>query len=185
MKKIVALPLIIGLLSGCANNGVMNNDSEIIEDEVYPLDITTKESIHDSRVGILTGEGTYSLLADKVRDGVIPEDNASKYNVINFGFNSYKVEDSMKEIVEMQSELLTQNPDVRVILSGHTDERGDKNYNLVLGEKRAIAVEEMLLSSGVHKGQIEVISYGEEKPTVEGSNEEAWKANRRVVFEYK
>jgi peptidoglycan-associated lipoprotein len=68
----------------------------------------------------------------------------------------------------------------RVVLEGHTDERGTREYNMALGERRAAAVQRYLVLQGVSPAQLELVSYGEEKPAVVGSTEEAWAQNRRV-----
>jgi len=68
----------------------------------------------------------------------------------------------------------------RVVLEGHTDERGSREYNMALGERRAAAVQRYLAGQGVSPSQLELVSYGEEKPAAMGSNEEAWAQNRRV-----
>jgi len=80
--------------------------------------------------------------------------------------------------------LLSSNPDVSVVLEGHADERGTREYNLALGERRAKAVEQLLVLQGVGQNQIQVISFGEERPVALGHDEEAWRLNRRVEFLY-
>lgn len=77
---------------------------------------------------------------------------------------------------------MRQFPSIRVRIEGHTDERGTQEYNLALGERRAKAAYEYLVLLGVNPNQLEIISYGKEKPVVDGSNEQAWSANRRDNF---
>ena len=79
---------------------------------------------------------------------------------------------------------LRANPGASVVLQGHTDERGTREYNLALGERRAGAVERYLNVQGVSPSQVEVVSYGEERPAARGQNEQAYAQNRRVVFAY-
>lgn len=79
---------------------------------------------------------------------------------------------------------LIDHPNARLQLSGHTDERGTREYNLALGERRANSVASYLVVSGVRAEQLSVVSYGKEKPVAEGSNEEAWAQNRRVELDY-
>ena len=76
------------------------------------------------------------------------------------------------------------NPNTTVILEGHGDERGTREYNLGLGERRAQSVESYLTVQGVSPSQLEIVSYGEERPAVQGHSEEAYAQNRRVVFDY-
>ncbi|PQA51901.1 peptidoglycan-associated lipoprotein Pal [Amnimonas aquatica] len=79
---------------------------------------------------------------------------------------------------------LRNNPSTRLQLSGHTDERGTREYNLALGERRANAVARYLVSNGVNAGQLSVVSYGKEKPVADGNDEESWAKNRRVELDY-
>lgn len=80
-----------------------------------------------------------------------------------------------------QAEWLQRNPAVRVLVEGHADERGTRDYNLALGERRANAAKNYLASLGIDPARIETISYGKERPEAMGSNEEAWARNRRAV----
>jgi peptidoglycan-associated lipoprotein len=81
--------------------------------------------------------------------------------------------------------VLADNPGLRVRLEGHADERGTREYNLALGERRANAVRAYLLAQGASRSQIEVVSYGEEKPADGGHDEGAWRQNRRVEVVYR
>ena len=83
--------------------------------------------------------------------------------------------------LQSQSAWLARNPAVRVTLEGHADERGTRDYNIALGERRANAAKNYLATLGVDPGRITVISYGKERPAALGSNEEAWAQNRRAV----
>jgi len=87
--------------------------------------------------------------------------------------------------LEMHAQILRRNPDRSVILEGHCDERGTREYNLALGERRADSVRTFLLSAGVSGRQIETVSYGEEQPADPGHNEAAWERNRRAVMVYR
>src|SRR5690606_18576741 len=87
-----------------------------------------------------------------------------------------------RQSVEYNAQILQDNPDLRVQLEGHCDERGTAEYNLALGARRARAVYDLLLSYGISGSRIETISYGEEVPLDPGQNEEAWSRNRRVHF---
>lgn len=102
--------------------------------------------------------------------------------VIYFGYDQYELTDAATNNVRYHADLLLASPDKKVILQGHTDERGTPEYNLALGEKRAKAVEQAMMLFGVQQSRIEVISYGEEQPEDPRSNEEAWQKNRRVAI---
>jgi len=100
--------------------------------------------------------------------------------VIYFDYDQYALDDKATDIVRYHANILLQNPKEKLILKGNTDERGTPEYNLALGEKRAKEVEQAMMLFGVDQSRIEVISFGEEQPAVSGSNEMAWKKNRRV-----
>ncbi len=86
-----------------------------------------------------------------------------------------------RSILDAQAQYLAQYPNVRVTIEGHADERGTREYNLALGERRANSVRNYLESRGVSSNRMTVISWGKERPAVEGSNEQAWAQNRRAV----
>lgn len=87
--------------------------------------------------------------------------------------------------LELHAQILRRNSDRSVVLEGHCDERGTREYNLALGERRADSVRSFLLSAGVRSRQIETVSYGEEQPADPGHNEAAWQRNRRAVMVYR
>jgi peptidoglycan-associated lipoprotein len=103
---------------------------------------------------------------------------------VNFAFDSSEVDDHNRETVEANAAWLVAHPDVKVRLEGNCDERGTRDYNLALGERRAKAVMRMMVVLGVSRDRMETISYGEEKPLDPGHNEAAWARNRRVEIVY-
>jgi peptidoglycan-associated lipoprotein len=98
-----------------------------------------------------------------------------------FAFDSYSLDAEARDTLGRQAEWLTRYPNVRVTIEGHADERGTREYNLALGERRANAAKNFLAAQGVAASRMSVISYGKERPAVEGSNEVAWAQNRRAV----
>ena len=87
-------------------------------------------------------------------------------------------------VLKAHSQYLAQHPNAHVIVGGHTDERGTREYNMALGERRAKSVAAFLSSNGASPGQLEVVSFGEEKPLAIGESESAWAENRRVELNY-
>lgn len=104
--------------------------------------------------------------------------------VIYFDFDSSEVRDEFTDIVARHAVQLASNPGARVRLEGHTDERGSREYNIGLGERRSQSVRRMLLIQGASASQIATVSFGEERPAADGSNESAWALNRRVEITY-
>ena len=102
-----------------------------------------------------------------------------------FDFDSFVVKSEYQPVVEAHGKYLATNKQRRVTVEGNTDERGGREYNLALGQKRAEAVKQRLMLLGATDGQIETVSFGKEKPRATGSNEEAWAQNRRADIVYK
>ncbi|AJR22963.1 MULTISPECIES: peptidoglycan-associated lipoprotein Pal [Sphingobium] len=100
---------------------------------------------------------------------------------ILFDTDQYDVDAQDQQILQSQAAWLQQNPNVRVTIEGHADERGTRDYNIALGERRANAAKNYLASLGIDAGRITTVSYGKERPAALGSDEAAWAQNRRAV----
>jgi peptidoglycan-associated lipoprotein len=98
-----------------------------------------------------------------------------------FAFDRSDISSEAQQILARQAEWLKRYPSVSVTIEGHCDERGTREYNLALGERRAQAVKNVLVASGIPASRIGTISYGKERPIVVGSNEEAWAQNRVAI----
>ena len=107
-----------------------------------------------------------------------PKSILSKRSVY-FDYDSYEVKSEYKDLVTAHAKFLAENRQFKMLIQGNTDERGSREYNLALGQKRADAIKKMLSLLGVGEGQLESVSLGEEKPKNEGHNESAWAENRR------
>ena len=104
--------------------------------------------------------------------------------VIYFDYDSSTVLSQYEEIIQAHASFLQGNPDQTTTLEGHADERGSREYNLALSERRALAVKKQLVVLGASPDQIRTVSYGEERPADPGHDEQAWGLNRRVEFVY-
>jgi peptidoglycan-associated lipoprotein len=104
--------------------------------------------------------------------------------VVHFDLDSSDLAQSDFAVLNAHANYLAQNGAAHVTLTGHTDERGTREYNMALGERRAKSVQTYLVTNGAHAGQIDVVSYGKEKPVNEGHDEAAWAENRRVEIGY-
>lgn len=120
-----------------------------------------------------------------VRNGKLVVDGDTLDGLFYFDFDQSIVKRRGHSELNTHAQALSDNSDFRVRLEGHADERGTREYNNALGERRAIAIRAYLMNSGALSSQIEVISYGEEKPAVDESNESAWAENRRVEIVYR
>ncbi len=112
-----------------------------------------------------------------------PNNPLSK-RTIYFMLDNSQVMPDFVPVISAHARYLVANPSQRIILEGHCDERGSREYNIALGEQRAQSVANMLKLQGVSDNQIEIVSYGEEKPAAFGSDEAAWELNRRAVIDY-
>ncbi|MXO91941.1 peptidoglycan-associated lipoprotein Pal [Pontixanthobacter aquaemixtae] len=102
-------------------------------------------------------------------------------NIIYFDTDRYNIDSADIPALQSQAQYLMQYPNISVTVEGHADERGTRDYNLALGERRANATKNYLVSLGVPAGRIQTVSYGKEQPVALGSNEQAWAQNRRAV----
>ena len=141
-----------------------------------------------------SGSGSSSSGSDVSAEGTITETTGSgivsgsqEDLIVNvgdrvfFGYDSSDLDSDALELLQDQVAWLKQNSDVSVSIEGHCDERGTREYNLALGEKRAQAVKNYLIGLGINPDRVSTISYGKERPAVVGSNDGAWAQNRRSV----
>ncbi|QDZ27254.1 peptidoglycan-associated lipoprotein Pal [Noviherbaspirillum sp. UKPF54] len=103
---------------------------------------------------------------------------------VYFDFDSYIVKDEFKPVVDAHAKYLGSNKGRKIVIQGNTDERGGREYNLALGQKRAEAVRKSLATLGVSESQMEAVSFGKEKPKATGSDEASWAENRRADIVY-
>ena len=120
-----------------------------------------------------------AILAAPIEEEPVVELNLAK---IYFGYDQFELTDESKSSIEESYEWIQENSKVKILIAGHADERGSEEYNLGLGERRAKAVINYLISLGADSNQFELISFGEERPQIEGNTEKEWSQNRRVEF---
>ena len=102
-------------------------------------------------------------------------------DTVNFDFDSAELTVSAKSTLNRQSAFLSVNPGLMIVIEGHADERGTREYNLALGDRRATAVRDYLVAKGIDSARVRTVSYGKERPTASGSDEGAWAKNRRAA----
>lgn len=128
-----------------------------------------------------TGDTTTPVGSRAVPGSVADFRETSGSDTVLFAYDSYDVDDTAKAILGKQAEWLARYPNVKVTVEGHTDERGTREYNLALGDRRASAAKNFLAAQGVSPSRLQTISYGKERPIADGSDETAYAANRRAV----
>ncbi len=149
-----------------------------------PLDSTPVESRTGSSVvsgSGANGAGSAQTHVASVDAGAGNSSSMSNLpRVVYFDFDSYVVSDQYRPVVEANAKELLRDPKEHMAVQGHTDDRGSSEYNLALGQRRADAVVKSLTLLGAQPTQLEAVSFGKERPAVQGETEEAWAKNRRV-----
>lgn len=112
------------------------------------------------------------------------QDSPDSVRTIYFEFDRSEVLPEFLPVIQAHARLLASDSGRKVVLEGHADERGSREYNIALGERRAMSVRRLLLGYGASDGQLETVSYGEERPAMLGHDETAWSKNRRVEIRY-
>ena len=102
-------------------------------------------------------------------------------DTVNFDFDSAELSVSARSTLNRQAAFLNVNPTLMIVIEGHADERGTREYNLALGDRRATAVRDYLVAKGINSARVRTVSYGKERPAVSGSTEAAWTKNRRAA----
>ena len=164
------------LLLGCSKDQVKEEES------VEVTDLNADSAAVSSEDGAQTygAEDETSSAFSQLDDPQSP----LSVRTIYFEYDSSEISSDYRSTVEAHSLYLQQNPSTSVILEGHGDERGSREYNLALGERRAKAVKQQMLLLGANSNQIRLVSYGEERPASDGHDESSWQQNRRVEILY-
>ncbi len=162
---------LIVALAGCKSTPLEENKAPVTDKGAQ----TTSQPATDGRVApVQTGTAESTEMGPR---------NVAR--LIYFDFDSNVIKPEFQPIVEGHAKFLRDNPTRHIVLEGHTDERGGREYNLALGQRRAEAVRQALKLLGVQDSQMEAVSFGKEKPADPASNEEAWAKNRRVEISYR
>lgn len=165
-KKAYALTVMLGLaMTACSSNPKHDN-----ADQAPEMPASTAET-----------DATQSAEYAAMQPIAAPIPEQKK---VHFPFDQAQFERQYMDVINAHAAHLAAHPEANVRLEGHADERGTPAYNLSLGEKRAKAVQQALLLKGASADQIEIVSYGEQRPEVEGHNEQSYHENRRVYFNY-
>lgn len=165
------------ILGGCSKGGTKPDES------AGTGAATGGETDYSSQSGL--GSGAVGEGGAYAEPGMQPGDaELLTTTVIYFDFDTANIQPQYSDVLAAHARRLVANPNMSVRLEGHADERGSREYNIGLGERRAQAVRQALMLQGVSSVQITTVSYGEERPAATGSDEEAWALNRRVEIIY-
>ena len=178
------LILITGfIIAGCTQATKPDEDTTEFEDEYS--EATSGTTIGTIGVGDeFAGTALAGMKISYERNAIDDPENVLSIKTIYFAFDSSEISEEDTEVIKHHGKYLALHPDVSMRLEGHTDERGTREYNVALADRRAQAVKKLLLYQGASASQITIISYGEEKPAAMGHDEDAWKLNRRAELVY-
>jgi len=183
MKKILLITMMTFLIASCGDKIKPDEQDTANALDAQDAGGATAGGI-DSGTGIggTTLEG--GMLVSYEKNAINDPNNVLSGKIIYFAFDSNTVGDDSVELVKHHGKYLSFNADASVRLEGHADERGTREYNVALAERRAQAVKQLMLYEGASNSQISIISYGEEKPVSFGHDEESMSLNRRVEIVY-
>ncbi|HEY0855678.1 MAG TPA: peptidoglycan-associated lipoprotein Pal [Albitalea sp.] len=161
----------LALVAGCS--------SVKLDETKAPVETATPTQI-GAGAGASTGTTPQSQVAsvDLTKNEANAQGNLPR--VVYFDYDSFVVKDEFRPTIEVHAKALAADRKRRLAIEGHTDERGGREYNLALGQKRAESVAKSLALLGANENQLEAVSFGEERPAVQGSDEAAWAKNRRA-----
>jgi peptidoglycan-associated lipoprotein len=145
---------------------IMPGDEGVPEEELEPTEEVSPPEEGEGEIDEQPGAEEISLLLHD----------------IHFDYDDSSLREGEKEILNANAQVMMDNMWVEIVIEGHCDERGTVEYNLALGERRALAAKRYMVSYGIDASRISVISYGKERPVAFGSNEDAWAKNRRAHF---
>jgi peptidoglycan-associated lipoprotein len=181
-QKAVVLALAMLFIAGCSSTGT---------DQEYGAGTGAQPVDQDGGSQVYGGGDGSGVSSSQLSEEQAAAEQARREDMalrdvrtIYFDFDSSEIRAESRDVLMAHARYLAGNPATEVVLKGHTDERGTTEYNLALGERRAQAVERYLAVNGVDRELIETVSYGEERPAISGSGEEAYAQNRRVEIEY-
>ena len=191
MNKTFISLLLALLLTACAS-GVKLNEVPVVDKKassvsngasssgLSDINPSTSSSSQEVQQPKSTVEPVNSLANENA-----PAGPANIEKIVYFDYDSFIIKPEFQSTIEAHAQFLKSNTRAKISLEGHTDERGGREYNLALGQKRADAVRQSLTLLGVATSQIETVSFGEEKPAMQGADESAFAKNRRAEFFYK
>ena len=178
MKKSLLLILTLPILLAACSSGVKLSDVPV-------QDMSGAQPVVEQQKPAPSASSAVAAVKVEPLKAASDPSQVAGFKTVYFDFDSYDIKAEAKPVIEAHARHLRDKPGHRVALEGHTDERGGREYNLALGQKRAEAVRKALTVLGVPDGQIEAVSFGKEKPADSGRTEVAHGKNRRVEFRYK
>ena len=178
------------MVTACSSTGDINEDNSELTTKAETTasenneanEVNTNNQVDPTAIPVDTDKVAGEELEAQAREA---EAALMRQTVFYFDFDQSTIKQDGKAALMAHAVYLSANSSARVVLEGHADERGTVEYNLALGERRAMAVRRFLMANGASADQLEVVSFGEERPVATGHNEASWAENRRVVLNYR
>jgi len=170
--RAIWIAVLCAMLAACASTS-----------EQTPAGVEDRKGGTEAR-GVEAGGPTGVGLTDAQRAALTNPSSPLSKRSIYYDFDKYDVKPEYRPLVEAHAKFLRDNTGLKILIQGNTDERGSREYNIALGQRRADGVKKMMILLGVSEVQIEAVSLGEEKPRAQGSTEDAWAQNRRSDILY-
>ncbi|TXH34070.1 MAG: peptidoglycan-associated lipoprotein Pal [Burkholderiaceae bacterium] len=178
IKRFTLALSVVALMAGCSS-GVKLDDVPV-EDKNASSTLGTNGGANTGNTGQSGVTGVD--LSQSANNGAGP---VGVSRIVYFDYDSYVIKSEFQSLIEAHSRFIKAAPGRKVMIEGHTDDRGGREYNLALGQKRAEAVRRSLSLLGVPDSQMEAVSFGKEKPAVQGNSEDAHSQNRRAELSYR
>jgi peptidoglycan-associated lipoprotein len=175
MKKLLAVAAMVALLAGCASTP-KDEPKAAVEDRTPTTAVPAQQGV--STVTPVAPK------ADQLPNALKDPNNILSKRSLYYDYDKYDVKDEYKPLLQAHARYLAQNRNAKMLIQGNCDERGSREYNIALGQKRADGVKKMLVLMGVQESQLESVSLGEEKPRCTESTEACYSENRRSDMLY-
>ena len=184
MKKLFLSCAVIGVfvLAGCASQEVQK-PADVAEGKPAPPIVEPPPPTPPPKPPVVTVPTTPVVKGDPL-DPLNPASMLNKQRSVYYEYDSVIIKDEYKPLITAHARYLSANRAQKITVEGNTDERGSREYNIALGQKRADSVKQMMILLGVQEAQIESVSFGEEKPRAQGHDEAAFSQNRRSDIRY-
>ncbi len=178
-QKFLALLITALTLVGCSSK---NSDGTGTNGQLGSTQLDGSSETANHSTGVYGSNASGNSLGVESVSGVAGEFQQAVGDRVFFGTDRYDLDDQAQGILKRQAEWLKQHPDLRITIQGHCDERGTREYNLALGDRRAVSMKNYLVALGVAANRIRTVSYGKERPEMVGMGESIWAQNRRGVI---
>ena len=175
MKKLLVVAAVVALLAGCASTRPEESKA-VVEDRTPTTAVPTQPGV--------TTVTPVAPKADQLPNALKDPNNILSKRSLYYDYDKYDVKDEDKPLLQAHAHYLAQNRNAKMLIQGNCDERGSREYNIALGQKRADGVKKMLLLMGAQESQVESVSLGEEKPRCTDNTEACYSQNRRSDMLY-